>query len=218
MPLFIVHVVALLVIKYDLCTLVQIGGLYQSYKLRGISRYGPPYRGIPRYGNSSRYPPLVNKDLKATTSLIQADFGESAWCEIPLDRNERVLVGCIYRSPNSSILNDENLNTFLHMASSFQSHLLLAGDFNHPEINWREGISPRDPNHKATLFLEAVRDAFLYQHVQNPTHYRHDQTANLLDLVFTNEEAMISEVQQLAPLGKSHHQVLNFSYTCYIQY
>ena len=40
----------------------QIGGLFQSYKLRGISRYvsryGPPYRGIPRYGNSSRYPPL----------------------------------------------------------------------------------------------------------------------------------------------------------------
>ena len=52
-----------LVIKYDLCTLVQIGGLFQSYKLRGISRYvsryGPPYRGIPRYGNSSRYPPLI---------------------------------------------------------------------------------------------------------------------------------------------------------------
>ena len=52
-----------LIIKYDLCTLVQIGGLFQSYKLRGISRYvsryGPPYRGIPRYGNSSRYPPLV---------------------------------------------------------------------------------------------------------------------------------------------------------------
>ena len=64
LPLFIVHVVALLVIKYDLCTLVQIGGLFQSYKLRGISRYvsryGPPYRGIPRYGNSSRYPPLVS--------------------------------------------------------------------------------------------------------------------------------------------------------------
>ena len=41
----------------------EIGGLFQSYKLRGISRYvsryGPPYRGIPRYGNSSRYPPLV---------------------------------------------------------------------------------------------------------------------------------------------------------------
>ena len=40
----------------------EIGGLFQSYKLRGISRYvsryGPPYRGIPRYGNLSRYPPL----------------------------------------------------------------------------------------------------------------------------------------------------------------
>ena len=39
---------------------------FQSYKLRGISRYvsryGPPYRGIPRYGNSSRYPPLLGTD------------------------------------------------------------------------------------------------------------------------------------------------------------
>ena len=71
LPLFIVHVVALLVIKYDLCTLVQIGGLFQSYKLRGISRYvsryGPPYRGIPRYGNSSRYPPLVRTLISLTS-------------------------------------------------------------------------------------------------------------------------------------------------------
>ena len=69
LPLFIVHVVALLVIKYDLCTLVQIGGLFQSYKLRGISRYvsryGPPYRGIPRYGNSSRYPPLLTTTIQS---------------------------------------------------------------------------------------------------------------------------------------------------------
>ena len=67
LPLFIVHVVALLVIKYDLCTLVQIGGLFQSYKLRGISRYGPPYRGIPRYGNSSRYPPLCDNNITLGT-------------------------------------------------------------------------------------------------------------------------------------------------------
>ena len=36
---------------------------HATVRLRGISRYvsryGPPYRGIPRYGNSSWYPPLV---------------------------------------------------------------------------------------------------------------------------------------------------------------
>ena len=68
-----------LIIKYDLCTLVQIGGLFQSYKLRGISRYvsryGPPYRGIPRYGNSSRYPPLLNTRFR--WSICSSKFLEN---------------------------------------------------------------------------------------------------------------------------------------------
>ena len=60
---------ALVEARHDLCTLVQIGGLFQSYKLRGISRYGPPYRGIPGYGNSSRYPPLLATTLKRAAFL-----------------------------------------------------------------------------------------------------------------------------------------------------
>jgi hypothetical protein len=93
--------------------------------------------------------------------------------------------------------------------------VLIMGDFNYPEINWIDTTSPPDPNHKATQFVEAVRDAFLFQHVKNPTHYRSDQTPNTLDLVFTNEEGMIEKIQHSAPLGKSHHQILAFEYKCY---
>ena len=63
--------------------------------------------------------------------------------------------------------------------------------------------------------MESVRDAFLLQHVTEPTHYRGDQTPHVLDLVFTNEDNMVSKIVHKAPLGKSHHQVLEFSYTCY---
>ena len=65
--------------------------------------------------------------------------------------------------------------------------------------------------------MEAVRDAFLFQHVADPTHYRGDQTPNTLDLIFTNEDKMVKELRHTAPLGKSHHQVLHFQYTCYLK-
>jgi hypothetical protein len=97
-----------------------------------------------------------------------------------------------------------------------RSHVLLTGDFNHPEINWQQGgTTPQDPNHKATKFVEALRDAFLVQHVTKPTHYRANQTPNTLDLLITNEEGMLEGLEHKSPLGKSHHQLLQFDFKCY---
>jgi hypothetical protein len=48
-----------------------------------------------------------------------------------------------------------------------------------------------------------------------PTHFRAEQTPTLIDLVFTNEEAMIKNLSHNPPLGKSHHHVLTFDYVCY---
>ena len=41
------------------------------------------------------------------------------------------------------------------------------------------------------------------------------QTANVLDLVCTNEEIMILGVKFISPLGKSHHSVVSFEFHCY---
>ena len=68
---------------------------------------------------------------------------------------------------------------------------------------------------KASVFLETVWDAFLYQHIKKPTHFTGDQTPNVLDFIFTNEDGMIEDLVHQAPLGKSHHQVLQFHYVCY---
>jgi hypothetical protein len=64
-------------------------------------------------------------------------------------------------------------------------------------------------------FMESIRDCFLYQHVKNPTHSRRNQTENILDLVITNEEGMVDDIQYEAPLGKSDHLVLKFDFLCY---
>ena len=38
-----------------------------------------------------------------------------------------------------------------------------------------------------------------------------------LDLIFTNELEMVSDVQHMAPLGKSDHQMLKFNFNCYAE-
>ena len=48
-----------------------------------------------------------------------------------------------------------------------------------------------------------------------PTHHRPNQQANILDLILTNEERMVSHMVHSAPLGKSHHSVLLFTLHVY---
>ena len=63
--------------------------------------------------------------------------------------------------------------------------------------------------------MEAVRDTFLTQHVTELTHYRGSNTPNTLDVIFTNEEGMIENLKDLAPVGKSHHTLLKYNLCCY---
>ena len=41
------------------------------------------------------------------SSCADMDYEESAWCSIKLKTGDRLLVGFIYRSPNSSEENDD---------------------------------------------------------------------------------------------------------------
>ena len=148
--------------------------------------------------------------------MANEDSEESVWSEMKLTGNDKLLIGCIYRSPNSTIANDAKINELLRRASGLNfSHLLVFGDLNHPSINWLDNTSPPDGNHPASLFMDSARDAFLTQHVTEPTHYRGNNTPNTLDLIFTNEEGMLEHLKYLAPVGSSHHSLLKFDFCCY---
>ena len=157
----------------------------------------------------------IKNNIKSRQSSLNPDFKESVWCEIDLHNNDKLIVGCVYRSPNSNQTNDEKLNAFLPTAADVGTHTLIMGDFNHPEIDWQNEITPQDPNHKASKFMEAIRDSFLHQHVSSPTHIRGEQTPHVLDLILTSEPDMIDKLQHDAPIGKSHHQLLSFSFKAY---
>ena len=178
---------------------LKLEGYDSWYKLDGHGR------GVVLYTKS---------DLKASPFQLAGEekYEDSVWCSIGLGHQDKLILGCIYRSPNSTDVNNLNLKHLLKSLSDVRaSHKVVMGDFNHPEIDWLKETSRAGPQHQATQFLESVRDAFLFQHVKEPTHYRALQTRNTLDLIFSNEANMIENMEYKAPIGKSHHTVLHFN-------
>ena len=71
---------------------------------------------------------------------------------------------------------------------------------------------------KEAKFIDIIEECYLYQHTNGPTRCRGDDMPSQLDVIFTNELEMVSDVQHMAPLGKSDHQMLKFNFNCYAEY
>ena len=64
---------------------------------------------------------------------------------------------------------------------------------------------------KAMKLSKNFRDALLIQKVTKPTRFREGQKRTMDDLVFVNEESLISDIEYGDPLGKtSDHLFLSF--------
>ena len=135
------------------------------------------------------------------------NFKESLWCTFKDGNNKKVLVGCVYRSPNSSLDNNELLYSLL-MKDEIQCYnkICIMGDFNFPSAKW-DGTWSGDRNNQ---FIECIRDAFLIQTVTQNTRHREGQQSTMDDLILVNDDLLISDIKHSAPLGKSDHDVLSF--------
>ena len=132
-------------------------------------------------------------------------FDCSTWFSVNLSNNKTLLVGVVYRSPNSSDNNNNKLLTILRQAASIRSdYLMLCGDFNLPRIDWNSNQCLDSEESYSKKFLEVIEDLNLSQHATEPTRFRGEQKS-CLDLIFTNEENMVEEVEELPPIGKSDH-------------
>ena len=93
----------------------------EEYNNRVISNIDKG-RGVVLYIKSSLYPQVISFDTA---------FEESVWCSVKLNTNDTLLVGCIYRSPNSSETNNIDIfNLIKEMSEKRLSHKLIMGDFN----------------------------------------------------------------------------------------
>ena len=123
-------------------------------------------------------------------------YESSAWCWIIEKGGKKILVGSIYRTPNSTPENDKLLLKKIEQAYEIagDNRLLLLGDFNVPGIDWENKGLKRSAKKIDRSMLDVTNDCFLYQHVKEDTRYRNEQSS-LLDLAFTKEENDIKNLK-----------------------
>ena len=110
----------------------------------------------------------TGKKLKAIPVIEPASeiYSDSVWCEVRLRNNDKLLVGCIYRSPSSTSDNNARLGQVVNSACTRGiSHLMILADFNYSEIDWDTWTSSGSVNHPSWKMLDCLQNNFLYQKV-----------------------------------------------------
>jgi hypothetical protein len=145
--------------------------------------------------------------------LTDSSFKESMWLTIHGGKQE-VRLGLVYRSPDCTEAHNEELLQLLQRGCHYRQNtrLLLLGDFNYPEIDFKNYSVQGSPESQQARFFTTVQDLFLHQHVSVNTRHRAGQDPSILDYVFTDEENVIQNLAVTTPLGKSDHAVLEFRY------
>ena len=147
------------------------------------------------------------------------EFHEAILIEVNLANADKLLCACLYRRGESNGENNELLlETIQHIYNMNYTHVLIMGDLNFRDIDWESSTTVR--NNTADIssqFIECLRDCYLFQHVQEPTRQRGTDNPSTLDVLLTNEENMIADLEVAAPLGKSDHSVLKFKFQCYME-
>ena len=150
---------------------------------------------------------------------MNSKIDDHVWVEISLRCKDRLLCGCIYRSPTKekALIVESTLKICEVISEAVQrhnSHILICGDFNYPEIDW-ENEYVEESSDTIKPFVDTIQISYLHQHILEPTRHRDGNEPGLLYLVFTNEEDMINDLKHNAGLGDSDHECLNFNLNCY---
>jgi exonuclease III len=154
------------------------------------------------------------KDNYNVQEYIPAEKCEEAiWIEIEANRKNKIIIGCIYRSPNSTQSNNDALiRQISEMCNLYNSQqTIIMGDFNYRNINWSNWSTKTDSiNNDDFRFLEGLRDNYLFQNIEEPTRARGTNKPSLLDLILTNQEDLINNIEYHSPVGKSDHSTITF--------
>lgn len=134
---------------------------------------------------------------------------EAVFCKIQNGNKPPLIVGSVYRPPNSPPNTNSELCQTIHniVSKHKNASFLIGGDFNLPDISWKGGAfhCKHNTNETNELFLETTLDLGLHQVVNENTREK-----ATLDLLFTNEPDLIQNVH-VEP-GLSDHEIVMVEY------
>ena len=146
-----------------------------------------------------------------TFSQVSTNIPFSEHMLVQLVLNSKTInILVIYRSPNSSEVNNNELISLINNTYHLNSdELIILGDFNYPSINWNTLSTDKHPHSAEYSILKCVLDNSLLQYVTSPTRQRGSDRPNILDLVFAKRD-VISNLSIISPIGKSDHASITF--------
>ena len=142
----------------------------------------------------------IRETLKALIreDLTQDKFEESIWIELR-SMLDKTIIGVCYRAPTSNATNDDSLFKLISKCS--KESVLVMGDFNFGDIKWED----YDGKGQGKLFLDCISDNIFSQHVDQAT-----RKSNILDLILSNEDDIVQNLEVGEEFSTSDHQVIRF--------
>ena len=119
--------------------------------------------------------------------------------DLRLTKSIRIIL--VYRAPKQTNQLDLDLCKVLTKLIEGKISILM-GDLNCPSINWESETANADDS----IILDFYKDNFLWQFVDRTTRGN-----NILDLVFANEEELVSNIDIGNPIGSSDHNIIQFN-------
>lgn len=149
----------------------------------GDAEIAPPNYCIVRKDRATRgggVAILINKRIRFTQMPV-VEGAEAVFCNL-LCGSFSIVVGCVYRSPGSDHIAMQSLHAYMQRNVKGK-RLILLGDFNLPDINWR--TMQHECLNSETLF-DAMLSFNLNQIIMEPTRVQ-AESSNILDLVFLSD-------------------------------
>lgn len=172
----------------DLLCEYMIDGFKYFYKDRANGRQGG---GVGLF---------INNKIKVTEVKLTESNVELVCVTLHL-QDFKINISTVYRRPSTTINEDFELYSIMEETLNADEALLL-GDFNLPDINWNLNTGT---NQQAKLMIDFIENNYLHQCVMEPTRGR-----NILDLVITSQENLVSNITVGEHLGTCDHRLIRF--------
>jgi len=151
---------------------------------------------------------LVHRSLVSVEQTNLDSNSESKWVDIQLENNKNLLVGVFYM-PHRSEKDLYELNRTLQKISDGpnQKQVILAGDFNCPDIDWdtlQLSVDCKDPALQQSLIDISVSAELTQVHLM-PTREH-----NILDLVFCSNPSLVKSSVSIPGISDHEFVVTDF--------
>ena len=134
---------------------------------------------------------------------------EIVWTKIHFARNKSIFFASYYRPPSDHLASLEALQaslTKLYKSQKNTPNVVIAGDFNLPDIDWdnQQTTNTRTAS-KHNKLLEIISEFGLQNLVNDPTRI---ESGNILDLILTSNPSIITNTHTTP--GMSDHEAVTF--------